>query len=103
MNPDAKLVMYCLVGLILIGPLAFWAALRLTVSLGCSVTAKTLALIKTLRWAAWISALVLIVLYLAGVLRREAWPLAAALGGCSAGLALPLSWAKERIARKVSP
>ena len=102
MNPDAKLIMYWFTVAILVAPLAFWASLRVAVSIGYSPTADTIFLILILRWSVWISAWVLVVLYLAGVLRLDAWPLAAALGSSSVGLALPEAWVKARIARKTS-
>lgn len=102
MNPGANLVMYCLTALILMAPLVFWAALRLAVSIGYSVSAETLYLVRILRWSVGIAAAVLVVLYFAGVLRLDAWPLAAALGACSVGLSRPQGWVKTRIAKEVS-
>lgn len=102
MNPDEKLIMYWFTALIVIAPLAFWAALRLAVLIGYSVTAQTLFLIRLLRWSVWVSSALLVVLYIAGILRLDAWPLVAALGASSLGLALPQAWAKARIARDAS-
>lgn len=99
MDPDAKLVMYCLTLLILIAPFAFWGALYLAVLIRHSVAASAIPLIRTLIWSGWISALVLIVLYFAGILRLDAWPLAAGLAVASAVLFLPRSWLKARISR----
>jgi hypothetical protein len=101
-NPDEKLIMYGFSALILIAPLVFWAALRLAVLIGFSVTAETITLIRLLRWSIWISAALLVVLYFAGVLRLDAWPLATALGASAAGLALPQTWARKCIARNAS-
>jgi hypothetical protein len=101
-NPDEKQIMYWFAAAILIAPLALWAALRLAVLIGYSVTAETLSLIRLLRWSVLMSAALLLVLYFAGILRLDAWPLATALGGASVGLALPQAWAKERIARSAS-
>jgi hypothetical protein len=102
MNPDEKLVMYWFVALIMIAPIALWAALRLAGSIGYPVTTATLFLIQILRWSVWISVLLLGALYFTGILRRDAWPLAVALSTCSAGLALPQGWVKARIAREAS-
>lgn len=96
-DPYAKLVMYWFTVAIVVAPLGFWAALRVAVWIGYSVTADTLLLIRILRWSVWISALVLVVLYFAGVLRLDAWPLAAALGASSVGLSLPQAWVKKRM------
>jgi hypothetical protein len=102
MNPDEKLVMYWFVALILIAPIALWAALRLAGSIGYPVTTATLFLIRIIRSSVWISALVLVALYFAGILRRDAWPLVVALSTSSVGLSLPQRWVKARIAREAS-
>jgi hypothetical protein len=101
-NPDAKLVMYWFTVGILIAPFAFWASLHIAVSIGYTLTMDTLYLIRILRWSVSASALLLVVLYFAGSLRLDAWPLAAALGASSVGLALPQAWVTARVIRNPS-
>lgn len=103
MNPDEKLVMYCFTLLILIAPFAFWVGLYLAISVKHSLAMEAVLLIQALLWSGRISALVLVVLYFAGILRLDAWPLAAALAVSSAILLLPRAWLRARISAESQP
>jgi hypothetical protein len=96
-NPDAKVVMYCVTVLILIAPFAFWGALSLVVSIRPSAAGRAALLIELLLPSGWVAALVLAVLYVAGTLRLDAWPLAAALAVSSAVLLLPRAWLRAKM------
>ena len=103
MNDDAKLVMYCVTALILIAPFAFWAALYTAVLIRRSIPANAVALIGILLPSGWIAALLLVILYFAGTLRLDAWPLAAALAVSSAVLLLPGAWLRARMVTTLQP
>ncbi|HKR26010.1 MAG TPA: hypothetical protein VJS11_01100 [Acidobacteriaceae bacterium] len=101
-NPDEKLVMYCLTVLIVIAPLAFWGVLYLAVAIRPSVVYRC-------DHATPKSPLVWLDIGISAVhpilcehSRLDAWPLAAALGAFSGGLLLPEAWVKARADKQAS-
>ena len=97
MDHATKLLWQCVGFILIIAPLAFWAALYFVVRHGRSIPVAVLPIIRALRWMGWSSGMALFVAYLTGFHHFHLWPLASALCTFSIGLSFPERWAKERI------